>query len=77
MFPHFAVKELWQHCRLSLNNGKTRLWNRAGLFLRHCEAARLVDPDAVVWKGDPDLPLSQQGIKILGVPVGRKEFIKH
>ena len=55
------------------------MWNRAGLVLRDCEvledAARLVDPDAVVWKGDPELPLSQQGIKILGV--GRKEFVEH
>ena len=34
----------------------------------------LDDLDAVVWEGDPELPLSQQGIKILGVPVGRKEF---
>ena len=78
---HILRQMLWQHCRISLNNGKTRLWNRAGLFPRDCEilenAARLVDPDAVVWKGDPDLPLSQQGIKILGVPVGRTEFVEH
>ena len=78
---HILRQEFWQHCRISLNNGKTRLWNRAGSFPRDCEiledAARWVDPDAVVWKGDPDLPLSQQGIKILGVPVGRKEFIEH
>ena len=78
---HILRQELWQHCRISFNNGKTRLWNRAGLFPRDCEiledAARLVDPYALVWKGDPDLPLSQQGIKILGVPVGRKEFIEH
>ena len=51
------------------------------MFSRGCEvledAARLVDPDAVVWKGDLELPLSQQEIKILGVPVGRKEFVEH
>ena len=80
--PTFCVKSFGSIAGYrSLNNGKTRLWNRAGLFPRDCEiledAARLVDPDAVVWKGDPDLPLSQQGIKILGVPVGRKEFIEH
>ena len=34
-------------------------------------------PEAVVWKGNPELPFSQQGINFLGVPVGRKEFVKH
>ena len=78
---HILRQELWCHCRISLNNGKTRLWNRAGLFPQGCEvledAARREDPEAVVWKGNPELPLSQQGIKILGVPVGRKEFVEH
>ena len=37
----------------------------------------LDDLDAVVREGDPELPLSQQGIKILGVPAGRKEFVIH
>ena len=69
-YSHILRQEFWQHCRISLNNGNIRLWNRQGLFPRDCEvledAARLVDPDAVVWKGDPELPLSQQEIKILG-----------
>ena len=64
-----------------MNNGKTRLWNRVGLFPQGCEvledAARRDDPEAVVWKGNPELPHSQQGIKILGTPVGRKEFVEH
>ena len=66
---HILRQELWRHCRTSLNNGKTRLWNRAGLFPQGCEVledvARRDDPEAVVWKGNPELPLSQQGIKIL------------
>ena len=78
---HILRQELWRHCRISLNNGKTRLWNRAGLFPQGCEvledAARRDDPEAVVWKGNPKLPHSQQGIKILGIPVGRKEFVEH
>ena len=41
------------------------------------DAARRDDPEAVVWKGNPELLHSQQGIKILGIPVGRKEFIEH
>ena len=78
---HILRQELWCRCRISLNNGKTRLWNRAGLFPQGCEvvedAARRDDPEAVVWKGNPELPLSQQGIKILGIPVGKKEFVEH
>ena len=78
---HILRQELWRHCRISLNNGKTRLWNRAGLFPQGCEvledAARRDDPEAVVWKGNPELPHSQQGIKILGTPVGRREFGEH
>ena len=31
------------------------------------------NPDAIVWKGDQDIPVSQQGMKVLGVPVGRDE----
>ena len=50
---HIMRQELWNHRR----------------FLVTCmalkEAARLDDVGAVVWKGDADLPPSQQGIKIL------------
>ena len=69
---HILRQELWRHCRISLNNGKIRLWNRAGFSPQGCEAledaARVDDPEAVVWKGNPELPRCQQGIKILGVP---------
>ena len=41
------------------------------------DAAQIDNPEAVVWKGNPELRLNQQGIKILGVPVGRKEFVEH
>ena len=83
---HILRQELWRHCRISLNNGKTRLWNRAGFFPRGCEAledaARVDDPEAVVWKGNPELPPPppppcQQGVEILGVPVGRTAFVEH
>ena len=39
-------------------------------------AARLVKPDAVVWKGDPQLPPPQQGLKVLGVPIGQPEYVR-
>ena len=73
---HILRQELWRQCRISLNNGKTRLWNRAGFFSRE-DAARMDDPETMVWKGNPELHLCQQEIKILGVPVGRKELVEH
>ena len=38
-------------------------------------AARLVKPDAIVWRGDEELPLAQQGIRVLGAHIGRTEFV--
>ena len=32
-------------------------------------------PEAVVWRGDTSLPRCQQGVTILGVPVGQPEFV--
>ena len=33
-------------------------------------AARVADPSAIVWRGDPHLPPEEQGVKILGIPLG-------
>ena len=46
---------LWEHSRIQVH-GKTQLWNRGGEVPRGAPtaAARLVDPDAVVWRGDPE-----------------------
>ena len=38
--------------------------------------ARRVKPEAVVWRGDLELPLSQQGMRVLGVPIGQPEFVR-
>ena len=39
-------------------------------------AARVVKPDAAVWKGDPNLPPTQQGLKVLGVPLGQPAYVR-
>ena len=38
--------------------------------------ARMHDPQAVVWRGDQGLPTAQQGLKVLGAPVGHPDFIR-
>ena len=39
------------------------------------DAARRADPNAVVWRGNVLLEPQFQGLVVLGVPVGRPEFI--
>ena len=79
---HVAVEEeLWSHARIHLHHGKTQVWNRGGTEPSGMEvltqAARAVKPGAVVWHGDPLLPPVQQGLKVLGVPIGRGAFVEH
>ena len=37
---------------------------------------RRIDPDAIVWRGNRDIPTEQQGLKILGCPVGHHDFVQ-
>ena len=64
---------------INVHLGKTKLWNRAGtkpdLADSLSAAAQAVKPEAVVWRGDPQLPLHKQGLTVLGVPVGQPEFV--
>ena len=39
-------------------------------------AARIEDEDAIVWRGDPALPPQEQGVKILGTPLGHAAFVQ-
>ena len=32
-------------------------------------------PEAVVWRGDPTLDVSRQGLNVLGVPVGHPQYV--
>ena len=63
---------------INIHLGKTKLWNRAGAkpdLANSLSAAQAVEPEAVVWRGDPQLPLHKQGLTVLGVPVGQPEFV--
>ena len=59
---HTAVRQnLWIHACVSINNGKTKVWNAAGHKPAGCEVldtvAQAEDPDARVWRG-PKWPLN-------------------
>ena len=73
-------QELQSHAEIQLHHGKTQVWNRGGVVPSGIEEltrmARRVKPEAVVWRGDPELPLSQQGMRVLGVPIGQPEFVR-
>ena len=79
----FAIlqQELESHAHIQLHLGKTQDKNRRGVVPVGIEQltrlATRVKPGAVVWRGDTDLPLSQQGIRVLGVPIGQPEFVRH
>ena len=63
-----------------VHHGKTRIRNRSGVCPARCEelevAARIVDPHAKVWRGSHEADLEEQGITVLGTPVGRPEFVE-
>ena len=59
---------------INIHLGKTKLWNRAGTKFDMADslsaAAQAVKPEAVVWRGDPQLPLHRQGLIVLGGTAG-------
>ena len=64
---------------ISIHQGKTQIWNRGGhepvgaAILT--AAARREKPKAVVWRGDPFLPPFEQGLMVLGAPVGQLVYV--
>ena len=71
--------ELHNKAHISIHQGKTQIWNRGGQepsgAAELTAAARIEKPEAVVWRGDPRLPLADQGLIFLGAPVGQREFV--
>ena len=39
--------------------------------------ARRIVKDAIVWRGEEKLPVRQQGVRVLGVPIGREDYVKN
>ena len=61
-------------------HGKTQVWNHVGEEPAGKEEltarARVVDPEAVVWRSDTSLDPTMRGLKVLGAPIGSDEFVK-
>ena len=77
----FTVEQELQHrAHIHLHHGKTQVWNRGGVLPggvnEITRLARVVKPGAVVWKGDRELPVTEQGVKVLGVPIGTPEHVQ-
>ena len=72
--------KLWAHSKISLHHGKTKIWNRGGICPKGCEhlqaMATLLNPRARVWRGDQCSPTRQQGLVVLGTPLGLADFVR-
>ena len=72
---------LWHTAGIRIHQGKTKVWNNAGEQPAACEVldrmARTADPSVTtsVWRGS-DVPVSQQGMKVLGTPLGHPAFVR-
>ena len=73
---HSALEDaLWRHARIRLNRGKTRVWNAGGE--EPAGLARLQPVGAEpVWTGAWSLPADQQGLLVLGAPLGSEAFVR-
>ena len=77
---NILAAELWAHAQIQVHHGKTQVWNRvceepAGME-ELTARARVVDPEAVVWRGDTSLDPTMRGLKVLGAPIGSDEFVR-
>ena len=62
--------------RIELNSRKTRVWNAAGEEPPGI-AALQGEAHTAVWVGDWTLPPTQQGLTVLGTPVGSDAYVQH
>ena len=71
---------LLAHTGIQIHHSKTQLWNRAGVApvgsVALTAAVQVLDPDAIVWRGDAELNIEDQGLVILGTPLGHEDFVR-
>ena len=67
---------LAEHANIDLNLGKTRVWNAAGEEPEGLAAELPPLPGRPpVWAGTPFRPAEQQGMVVLGTPMGSDAFV--
>ena len=70
---------LWQAVGTRVHQRKNKVWNRCGEKPAACEVleriAKAAHPMATVWRGS-ELPAHRQGMKVLGAPLERPEFVR-
>ena len=75
IFEQNVREDLERHANISIHHGKTKVWNKGGHEPASCQslqrAAREVDEEAVVWRGDATLPLEQQDIRAMGTQLAQ------
>ena len=76
----FVEEALWSVAGIRVHQGKTQMWNQAGVEPPGCHRlqaeAVLSDPTAVVWRGAEELARCRRGMKVLGTPLGHSEYIQ-
>ena len=65
------ANHLAAHANIRLNPGKTRIWNSSGHRPANTDT---LGPDT--WVGDRALPPKQQGLTVLGAPVGTEQYVQ-
>ena len=58
---------------IQLHQGKTQVWNASGILPPGITS---LTQSAAVWVGDHELPRRQQGLRVLGLPIGTDEYIQ-
>ena len=56
--------------------GQTRIWNGAGVEPRGC-CDLIDDRGNQAWRGDASLPTTEQGVTVLGTPIGHPHFVQN
>jgi hypothetical protein len=65
--------QLQEQCGISINLGKTRVWNAGGL--RPAGFESMGTAEQPVWTGDLALPVERRGLMVLGTPLGHDTYV--
>ena len=66
---------LERHAAITLHQGKTRVWNAGGEEPLHLSRLQPVESERV-WVGDWNLPAQEQGLTVLGTPLGAPAYVQ-